>query len=153
MKIRPKKIWTMRLDGDCLSGTRTDVSARGLSTTIDEPVDRGGTNTGLMPVETLMAALAGCTNVITHKIARANDIEIRDMSVRVDATMDSIGTALVQEIDTPFPEVTIRIAITTPADDAKLAVLKTDLPRFCAVSKVLQQAGTKVTEVWTVNRE
>jgi putative redox protein len=152
MKIRPKKIWTMKLTADCPTATRSEVGARGLSLVIDEPVERGGTNTGLMPVEVVMAGLAGCTNVITHKIARANDIEIINMAVEVTTTMDSIGTALVTEIDVPFPKVIIDIRLRTAASDEKIDILKRDLPRFCAVSKMLQQSGSQVKENWIVER-
>ena len=152
MKIKPKKIWKFRLGGACPSGTRTEVSGRGFNITIDEPVERGGTNEGLMPVEIFMAGLVGCTNVISHKIAKANDIVIQDMSVDLEVTMDSRGTALWEEIDVPFPEIKILIDLTTDAEDERVDVLKRDLRRHCAVSKVLQQAGSKVTEVWTVRR-
>jgi uncharacterized OsmC-like protein len=152
MKIRPKTIWTMSLSGECQTDARTEVRVRGLSVTLDEPVNRGGTNQGLMPMETLMAALVGCTNVITHKIAKANEIEIEEMSVRVDATVNSAGTRLEKEIDIPFPEVTLHIDLTTGAGDGEVELLKTNLRRHCAISKVLQQAGTTVNEVWTVKR-
>jgi len=152
MKIRPKTIWTMSLTGECQTDARTEVRVRDLSVMLDEPINRGGTNHGLMPMETLMAALIGCTNVITHKIAQANDIEINEMSVRADATVNSAGTRLVKEIDIPFPAVTLYIDLTTAADDDAVGVLKANLRRHCAISKVLQQAGTKVNEVWTVNR-
>ena len=32
---------------------------------VDEPIERGGTNLGLTPTETLMSGLIACTNVIT----------------------------------------------------------------------------------------
>lgn len=152
MKVRPKKIWSFRLKGNCTSATRTEVKARGLSVVIDEPEDRGGTNTGMMPVEIMMAGLAGCTNVISNKIAKANGIDIQDMNVEIETTMDSAGTALWVELDVPFPEVNIHIDITTDASDEQIERLKTLLPKHCAVSKVLQQAGSKVTEIWNVHR-
>lgn len=152
MKIRPKAIWTMTLEGECQTDTRTEIKARDISVTLDEPIASGGTNLGHMPMEALIVALIGCTNVISHKIAKANDIDILEMSVRADATANSTGTRLIAETDIPFPEVTLHIDLTTVAADEKVDILKRDLPRYCAISKVLQQAGTKVTEVWTIKR-
>lgn len=152
MKIRPKTIWTMTLDGDCETPTKTVVKSRNLTVTMDEPVDRGGTNLGMMPLETMMAGLIGCTNVVSHKIAKANDIDIRDMSVRAEITVNSAGTRLVAETDVPFPEVRLFIEFTTTADEAAVDIIKRDLRRFCAVSKVLQQAGSKVEEIWTIHK-
>jgi len=152
MKIRPKTIWTMTLDGTGETPTKTMVKSRDLSVTMDEPVDRGGTNLGLMPLETMMAGLIGCTNVVSHKIARANGIDVEGMSIRAEVTVNSSGTRLVREIDVPFPEVRLFIEFATASDDAAVDILKRDLRRFCAVSKVLQQAGSKVEEIWTIHR-
>ncbi len=70
--IKPKMIVRMRLDASCASHARTDVSVRDVNVTIDEPIERGGTNQGLSPTETLLAALLGCTNVIAHRVGEAN---------------------------------------------------------------------------------
>ncbi len=141
----------MTLEGTGDSPTKTTVRSRDLSLTMDEPKDRGGTDLGMMPLETMMAGLIGCTNVVSHKIARANGIDIADMTVRAEVTVNSSGTRLVKEIDVPFPEVRLFIEFTTRADAEAVAVLKRDLRRYCAVSKVLQQAGSKVEEIWTIH--
>ena len=151
VKIRPKTIWSMTLDGTGDTPTKTTVRGRDLALTMDEPKDRGGTNLGLMPLETMMAGLIGCTNVVSHKIAKANDIDIEGMSVRAEVTVNSAGTRLVEEIDVPFPEVKLFIEFTTTSDRAAVEILKRDLRRYCAVSKVLQQAGSAVEEIWTVH--
>jgi uncharacterized OsmC-like protein len=141
----------MTLDGICDSPTKTTVRSRNLTLVMDEPKDRGGTNLGLMPLETMMAGLIGCTNVVSHKIAKANGVDIEDMSVRAEVTVNSSGTRLVKEIDIPFPEVKLFIEFTTTSDRAAVEVIKRDLRRYCAVSKVLQQAGSKVEEIWTIH--
>lgn len=151
MKIRPKTIWSMTLEGNCLTPTKTRVTSRDLALTMDEPLDRGGTNLGLMPLETMMSGLIGCTNVVSHKIAKANGIDVQDMSVRAEVTVNSSGTRLVEEIDVPFPKVTLFIEFTTSSDAAAVEILKRDLRRYCAVSKVLQQAGSRVEEIWTIH--
>ena len=55
-------------------------------------------------------------------------------------------------LEPEFPEVTLKIDITTDADDASVEKVKTDLARFCPISKVIRQSGTKINEVWTVTR-
>ncbi len=116
MKIRQKTIWKMTLDGACETPTKTAVTSRKLTLTMDEPIERGGTNEGMMPLETMMAGLIGCTSVVSHKIAHANDIDIQDMTVRAEVTVNSAGTRLVKEIDVPFPLVKLFIEFTTSAD-------------------------------------
>ena len=148
--VTPKTVVAMRLNGRCVSHSRTDVSVRGLLATIDEPVERGGTNEGLSPTETLMASLIGCTNVITHKVAHKNGVEITSMDIKLEAQFDRRGVTLAEEVDVPFPVVTLHIDLVTPADAAAVERVKRELQMYCPVSKVFRACGTEVKEIWNV---
>ena len=150
--IKPKTVVKMKLQGACPSHARTDVSVRDVRLTIDEPLERGGTNSGPSPTETLMSALIACTNVITHKIAAKHAIAIAAMSVDLEATFDRRGVTLAEEIAVPFPEITLTINLTSNANGAEIETLKSELAMFCPVSKVIRQSGTKITEIWNVER-
>ena len=146
-------ISTFELTGTGVSSARTDVTFRGLSITIDEPPERGGANMGPTPPEAVLAALAGCTNRITHKIAQANGIEIANLTIGLEAAFNRKGVNLREEIEIPFPSIKLSIEVTTNADDAAVEKLKADLRKFCPVSKILRRSGTEITEVWTVRRQ
>ena len=148
--VTPKTVVTMRLNGSCASHSRTDVSVRDVRTTIDEPTERGGTNQGLSPTETLMASLLGCTNVITHKVAQRNGVHIQSMNLRLEAQFDRRGVQLMEEVDVPFPSLTLYIDMVTDADAAAVEKVKRELSMFCPVSKVFRGCGTEVKEVWNV---
>jgi putative redox protein len=150
--IKPKTVVRMRLAGAAASHSRTDVTVRDLETTIDEPEVRGGTNKGLSPTETLMAALIGCTNVITHKIAAADGIEIAAMTVDADVGFDRRGVTLEADVDVPFPDIKLTINISTTASATEVDKIKEDLAKFCPLAKVLRQAGTTIDEDWVVTR-
>jgi len=150
MKVTEKTVVTLKLDGRCTSHSRTDVSVRNVSATIDEPAERGGTNQGLTPTETLMASLVGCTNVITHKVAAKNGVRIESMHVRLEAQFDRGGVTLQEEVDIPFPSVTLYIDLVTDADAAAVETVKRELAMFCAVSKVIRASGSEIKEVWNV---
>ncbi|MDH4190422.1 MAG: OsmC family protein [Betaproteobacteria bacterium] len=150
--VKPKMVVTMKLEGTCASHSRTDIRVRDLASTIDEPLERGGSNKGLSPTETLMAALIGCTNTICHRVAEKNGVAIRDMKVRVEAEFDRRGVTLAEEVEIPFPNLTLYIDLSTDADDAALDRVKRELAMFCPVSKVIRASGTRVNEVWTVSR-
>jgi uncharacterized OsmC-like protein len=148
--VTPKTVVTLRLNGSCVSHSRTDVSARDVRSTIDEPGERGGTNQGLTPTETLMAALIGCTNVITHKVAQKNGVDIKSMNVRVEAQFDRRGVTLAEELDVPFPSATLYIDLVTDAEAGAVEKVKRELGMFCPVSKVIRACGTELKEVWNV---
>lgn len=150
--IKQKTIVTAVAEGACVSHSRTDVRIRDLQMTLDEPLERGGTNQGLAPTDTLMAALLGCTNVITHKIAEKNGVQLKSMRVRLEADFDRRGVLLSEEVDIPFPAMRLYIDIATDADDTEIDRLKRELPMFCAISKVIRASGTRIEEIWTVTR-
>ena len=52
----------------------------------------------------------------------------------------------------PFPKIRLLINVTTDASEAEMEKVKTDLHRFCPVSKVIRNAGTELEEVWNVAR-
>lgn len=151
--IKEKPIWTFNITGGHLTPTKSTTSARGKIYTIDEPKQRGGTDEGPMPVEYLFMGLSGCTHVISNKLAKANGISFTGMDIDINVTMDSHGTRLIEPIDVPFPQVelTITAEYEGPREGA-LAVAR-KLRHHCAVSKMLQQSGTRVIEHWNLNGE
>lgn len=150
--IRPKKVVQMGVTGRSRSHSRTDVEIRDLVMTIDEPVERGGTNAGAAPVETVLAALAACTNRIGHKVAAKHGVPIDEMEVEVTTQFDRRGVELEEEIDVPFREVALKIRLVTDAPEEAIGRLKRDLPKYCPVSKLISESGSKLTEEWTVVR-
>ena len=151
--VKEKPIWKFNITGGHKSGTQSVATARGKSAIIDEPIQRGGTDEGPMPVEYVFMGLLGCTHVISNKLAAANGITFTSMDIDIKVTMDSHGTRLINPIDVPFPEVTlfIKAEYDGPRDGALQVVEK--LRHHCAVSMMLQQSGTKVVENWTLNGE
>ena len=131
-----KTVVTMRLEGHCPSHSRTDVRVSNTEFTIDEPVARGGTNQGPSPTETLMGSLAGCTNVISHKVAEKYGVVFKKFHVDVVAKFDRRGVTLAEEIDLPFDDIQVLINVMTDADPAALEKVKTDLPKFCPFGSI-----------------
>ena len=152
VKIKPKLLVKISVSGETRSPTRTEATARDLTTVMDEPEERGGTNRGLTPVETLVAALAGCTNVITHRIAAAHGIPIMALRIDAEAILDRRGAALQEEIDLPIPELELRIQCRTTATDEQVQVLRNDLKKYCPVAKILRQSGTLIRENWQITQ-
>ena len=72
------------------------------------------------------------------------------MDVDIVTKMDSSGTRLIEPIDIPFPEVTLQITADMEGPDAAIDAVVSSLRHHCAVSKMLQMSGSKVTETWTI---
>ena len=140
------------LRGVATSHGRTDISTRDVSTTTDEPLERGGTNAAPSPTETLMAALIGCTNNIATKIAKSMDLTFTVNEILCEAEFDRRGVLLDERVEIPFPTVKLTIDVDTNASDEQLETIRERLPRYCPVSMVMRQSGTDVVEEWKVTR-
>ena len=149
MTQKSEVIMSMSATGE--THARTKINIRDVSSVIDEPEARGGTNQGLTPTETLMASLIGCTNVISKRIAHKMGIELGEMDIQLSAKFDRRGTMLEEEIDVPFSEVTMDIEIDTDATEEQINILKIDLAKFCPIAKVLRGSGVNIIENWIIN--
>src|SRR6516165_1426890 len=111
--VKEKITVTQRIRGNCPTHSRTEISVRDVSTVIDEPKEREGTNMGPTPTETMVAALIACTNVISHKCAKTHGVELKAMTINAESTLDRRGTQLLEEIEVPFPKIRLLIDVTT----------------------------------------
>jgi len=137
------------MKGDCPSHSVSKCSIRDVEMTIDEPVERGGTNLGLTPTEAAVAALIGCTNVISNKCAEKLGIDIGHLDIEAKYDFDRRGVLLTEEVNVPFPKIVLNIVSDGPATEAELQRVSTELAKFCAVSKVFREAGTEIVENWS----
>lgn len=72
-------VWT----ADWRGGLQTDVSGRGHEVRVDEPPEFGGEDTGPMPTELVVAALASCFCLAVAWAARKKRIALEDLRVHV----------------------------------------------------------------------
>lgn len=138
----------MKLEGSSKSHSRADIIARDVESVIDEPVARGGTNLGLSPTETLMSSLIGCTNVITHRIMEKMGFKINRLDIKSKTLFNKDGVSLIQEVEVPFPEITLDIAISTNASESDLVEVQKQLAMYCPIAKVIRNSGTVINENW-----
>ena len=138
----------MKLEGSSKSHSRADIIARDVESVIDEPVARGGTNLGLSPTETLMSSLIGCTNVITHRIMEKMGLKINSLDIKSKTLFNKDGVSLIQEVEVPFPEITLDIAISTNASESDLVEVQKQLAMYCPIAKVIRNSGTVINENW-----
>ncbi len=149
MAIKPKTTLTIKISGEGKSHARTDVVSRDLTVSIDEPIERGGTNTGFSPTEMAYAAMIGCTNVIGSKCAAKLGVDVGHMTFAMDIDFDRRGVLLMEEVEVPFKA--LRLAVTTdgPASQADLDRVAAETAKYCAISKLYENSGTQVSVTWT----
>lgn len=148
MAVKMKTVVTYRTTADCPTHARTEIPVRDLNVVIDEPAERGGTNMGPTPTETAMTALIACTNVIGHKNAHRLGIDLGEITIDADCKFDRRGVLMEEEIDVPFPEITLTVNCTTPASQEELDLVGVETAKYCAIAKLFEAAGTDLTVNW-----
>jgi len=150
--VKPKAVVTMKLAGKGVNHARSDITVRDQTIVIDEPAERGGTNEGPTPTETLISALIGCTNVIANRIAEHIGLTVEDMTIDAAADFDRRGVMMQEAVRVPFPKIDLTINARMGGSDAQITQLKEDLAKFCPLSMLIRESGTEITEVWNITR-
>lgn len=148
--IKQKTTVKQRLEANCPSHSRSDVSVRDVSLVIDEPTERDGTNMGPTPTETALAALAACTNVIGNKVAHKLGLDVSNFRVSIVSDFDRRGVTLAEEIDVPFEAIKLRVELDTSASQSEIDQLATEVAKYCPLAKLFREAGTKLDEEWVI---
>lgn len=148
MAIKQKTTVTLKASAECPSHSLSNVSVRDILFSIDEPVERGGTNSGPTPTDTAIAALVGCTNVIGNKCAKKLGVDIGHLTIDASCEFDRRGVTLTEEIDTPFQEITLNIKASGSATPEQLELVAKEVAKYCPLSKLFRQAGTHIIENW-----
>jgi len=143
----------MKLSATCPSHARTDIAVGNHEVITDEPAARGGSDLAAAPVQTFMASLLGCTNVITNKCAHDIGVEISSMEIEMEAEIDRRGMMLTEAVAVPFPAITMNIDVKTNATDEQWAKVTDYLHKFCPIAVAMRASGTVITENWNLIRD
>ncbi|HKM37723.1 MAG TPA: OsmC family protein [Thiopseudomonas sp.] len=73
------------------AGTQVKVRSRGFELTLDEPIEDGGTNLGMNPVEALLGALGACQAIVARVYAKRFNVQLDDFWVELEGDLDSDG--------------------------------------------------------------
>lgn len=119
-------------------GYECRVRVREHEITIDEPVQHGGGDAGMMPTEALCAALSSCFCLAVAHVARKREIELEGLNVVVTAFR--AGRELRYE--------RFEIHTRAQAPDDLLARLVQSAKRFCWVSNTLT-SGVRLDYTYT----
>lgn len=103
-------------------GLKTTTSVREFEVACDEPVETGGTNLGMNPVELLLASLGSCMTIAAFYLAPAQGINVSAFSVELEGDVDPDGfMGLNPDVRNGFSEIRItpHISCDAPADRAR----------------------------------
>jgi len=70
--------------------------------------------------------------------------------VTIDAAckFDRRGVLMQEEVDVPFPEITLTVNCDTSASAEELAEVGRETSKYCAIAKLFEGSGTDLTVNW-----
>jgi putative redox protein len=110
---------------------------------IDIPADQGGHGDGLRPMQTVLAALCGCSAVDVVSILKKQRQPLADLVIKVDGERQKgVEPALWEKVHLMFQ-------ITGDVDPGKASrAVQLSIEKYCSVAETLRRAGATLT--WEV---
>lgn len=84
-------VQTFKATAHLQDGVKVKTTARQFELIIDEPKSLGGTDTGMNPVEALLASLGACQSIVARVYAPKFGVNLEDFSVDVEGDIDLDG--------------------------------------------------------------
>ena len=126
----------------------TITDKKGNKMSIDIPEDQGGTGQGLRPMQTVLAALCGCSSADVVSILKKQRQDLKTLVIDVDGERE--------QGKEPSLWMTLHVSfeMTGELDPAK-AFRAADLSinKYCSVAETLRKAGAAISFSLTVNGE
>lgn len=121
----------------------TVTDAKGHNIKIDIPEDQGGHGDGFRPMQTMLAALCGCSAVDVVSILKKQRQEFTDLQIKVDGERQhGVEPSLWEKVHLLFQ-------IYGDVDPAKASrAVQLSIEKYCSVAETLRRAGATIT--WDV---
>ncbi|NLB50154.1 MAG: OsmC family protein [Clostridiaceae bacterium] len=128
-------------------GLATKVLSRDFEITLDEPVDLGGTDTGMNPVEALLGSLAACKSIVIRAFVKKYKINLKSVRIEVEGDLDPDGfLGINKEAKIGFSEIRSHFFIeadNTPEEiEAYIAFVERNCPVQDTLTKVARFTHT-----------
>ncbi|OBZ14024.1 peroxiredoxin [Bacillus sp. FJAT-27264] len=111
-------VQTFKASAHLQDGVRVVTKARQFELIIDEPQSLGGTDTGMNPVEALLASLGACQSIVARVYAPKFEVELEDFRVEVEGDLDLDGFFNRSEVRPGYSDIryTFYIKSSSPAE-------------------------------------
>jgi len=127
--------------------TKTIVSARNFQIIVDEPKNQGGTDDGATPVEYVLAALAGCLNVVGHVVAKEMDMPLTGIDFELEGDLNPakfMGKSAKERAG--YQEIRVKMTPQTTADTKTIEEWLKTVEARCPVSdNLVNPTPVKIT--------
>lgn len=126
----------------------TLTDATGNTMLIDIPVDQGGTGKGMRPMQTVLAALIGCSSVDVVSILKKQRQDYTSLTIEVD------GNREVGKEPSLWENVVLTFLFEGTVDAGKAyRAAELSIEKYCSVAATLRKAGADIRFKVIVNNQ
>ncbi|MBT2640810.1 OsmC family protein [Bacillus sp. ISL-41] len=118
-------------------GVKVDVQARGFHITIDEPVNLGGTDQGMNPVEMLLGALGACQSIVARVYCQKFGVELEDFRVELEGNLDTDGFMNKSDVRRGYSDIRYTYYIKSPSPEENIRALADFIAKTCPVDDTI----------------
>ena len=123
------------IQGSSVTSTLYKGTSRQFTFLVDEPNELGGEDLAANPVEYLLAAYAGCINVVINLIGKELDVQLNSIKINIDGDLDAarlLGHNSKERAG--FQSLNVHIDFETNAPQERIDLLFNSLKQRCPVS-------------------
>ena len=112
------------------------TDADGHTLRMDIPVNQGGNGSGFRPMQTLLAALAGCSSVDIIMILKKQKQDFQGLEIEVDGEREEGKEPAL------WKNVEVKFKVTGNVDPQKAhRAVELSMQKYCSVAETLRKAG------------
>jgi len=124
-------------------GLAVESESRGFKVIMDEPTSLGGTDTGMNPVEALLAALGSCQCIAATSSAKSQGIDLKEFWVELEGDLGIDGFLKGDpNVRSGYQEVRFTMHIKTDAPQDKVEAFQKLIQSRCPVGDSLGKGVT-----------
>lgn len=130
-------VQTFKATAQLQEGFKVKTTARQFELIIDEPKSLGGTDTGMNPVEALLASLGACQSIVARAYATKFEVKLDDFRVEVEGELDLDGFFNRSEVRPGYSDIRYTFYIKTDSPQEKVEAFIEFLESKCPVGDTL----------------
>ncbi|WP_123053261.1 OsmC family protein [Clostridium sp. JN-1] len=105
------------------NGISVEAQSGEFKVLIDQPIESGGTNTGMNPAQLLLCALGGCQAISTASSASKYGVNIEDLSIELEGDIDPNASMSSSNSRPGYQDIRFNVHIKTNSPESKVIEL------------------------------
>jgi len=141
-------VTTFKATAHLQDGVKVKTTSRQFELTIDEPKSLGGTDTGMNPVEALLASLGACQAIVARVYAPKFGVKLVDFKVDVEGELDLDGFFNKSDVRPGYSDIRYTFTIKTDSPKEKVDEFVQFLESKCPVGDTIANpVNLKLAEI------